>query len=278
MHDVYVIGGLVLDLYEEFDRYPEEGEEVFSPSFSSVIGGTAYNISQGFLRNGITPILSAYIGDDFIGEMLSKGLKQREIDTYLVKVRGVGTGVVFSVLTPNDRTMFTYRGADSLFSLTDEMIDIAKTSKITCISSYIFMGRDTIEKIHNFFQKIKGNTKIALSVAKGVLDMRFSWIVDVLDDVDIVFANSDEYLEISRYIKPGQEVIVTMGREGAKYIKGGEALFCNQDEKVERGRFTGAGDLFCAGFLSGRLKGLSPIDSLALGNATSLSWIRYEFG
>ncbi len=278
MHDVYVIGGLVLDLSEEFDRYPEEGEEVFSPSFSSVIGGTAYNISQGFLRNGITPILSAYIGDDFIGEMLSEGLRQREIDTHLVKVKGAGTGVVFSVLTPNDRTMFTYRGADSLFSITDEMLDIAKTSKITCISSYIFMGKDSIEKIRDFFQKIKWDTKIALSMAKGVLDMRFSWIVDVLSDVDIIFANNDEYSEISRYIKPGQEVVVTMGEDGARYIKGGETLFCHQNEKVKKGRFTGAGDLFCAGFLSGRLKGLSPADSLALGNATSLSWIRYEFG
>ncbi len=278
MYDVYVIGGLVLDLSEEFDRYPKEGEEVFSPSFSSVIGGTAYNVSQGFLYNGISPILSAYIGDDFIGDMLSEGLKQRHIETHLVRVEGVGTGVVFSVLTPNDRTMFTYRGADSLFSLTEDMVNIAKKSKITCISSYIFMGKDSVEKIRNFFQKIKGDTKIALSVAKGVLDTRFSWVVSILDDVDILFANHDEYLKLSAHIKPDQEVVVTMGREGAKYIRGRETIFCNQTEKVEKGRFTGAGDVFCAGFLSGQLKGLSYKDSLFLGNATSLSWIRYRFG
>jgi len=277
MYDVYVIGGLVLDLYGEFDRYPEEGEEVFSPSSSLSIGGTAYNIANGFLYNGINPVLSAYIGDDLIGQLIEDNLKKKDIKTSIVKVKDVGTGIIFSVLTPNNRTMFTYRGADGLFSFTDEMVDIARNSKITVISSYVFMGKEELEGIMSFLDSVKKHTKIALSVAKSVLDTRFAWILEVLDKVDLLFLNKVEYSILANYISTDKEVIVTMDKDGAKYLKNDDTIFVPQFDKVNRGRFVGAGDVFCAGFLSGMLKGLSIEDSLALGNNTSLSWILYQF-
>ena len=277
MYDVFVVGGLVLDLYGEFDIYPKEGEEVFSPSFSSGIGGTSYNVSRALVFNGHTPLLSAYIGDDLIGNLLKNGLEKRGIKTHLIVKNGIGTGTVFSVLTPHDRTMFTYRGADSLFSFTKEMVELAKGAQITYISSYVFMGKDDISHIKRFIEEVNPYTTIFLSVAKGVLNVRFDWFLEIEDMVDLIFMNEDEHILLSPYLSSSTPRVVTMGKRGVRYVKGDKEIFVPQKREITRGRFTGAGDAFCGGFISGVLKDLSIEGALELGNDTSLSWILYEF-
>ncbi len=279
MHDVFVIGGLVLDLAEKFNKYPEEGEEVFSSSFSSVIGGTAYNVAQSLLFNGISPLVSAYIGDDLIGELIEDALESKGINTHLIKTKEKGTGIVFSVLTPDDRTMFTYRGADEEFAFTEEMVEIARSSKITYISSYVLMGKATLNDVIEFIDKIRPYTKIFFSVAKGVLDTRIEWVSELLSHIDIMCMNEEEYGILRSHIyKVDIPIVVTLGPKGAKYVESGYIVDSPQKENVKGGRFTGAGDAFCGGFISAMLKGFSLEKALSLGNSTSLSWILYKFG
>ncbi len=277
MHDVLVIGGLVLDLNEEFDRYPDEGEEVFSPSLSSGIGGTAYNVSRSIQYNRLSPLLVAYVGDDPIGELLERALFHRGIDAYLLKVPGVGTGTVFSVLTPHDRTMFTYRGADSLFSFTEEMVRLARESKAVYISAYTLMGKDDISDVIAFIDKVRGYTTIYFSVAKGVMDKRFSWVCEVAEHVNSICMSKEEYMAIRDYIPNSVEKVITLGKNGAKCIIGDREFFSPQEKVVERGKLTGAGDAFCGGYIAGRVKGLSIEESLNLGNKTAFSWITHKF-
>lgn len=278
MPDVSVFGGLTLDMRGEFDDFPDEGGEVFTPAIFSGIGGVSYNIARTLSYLGESSKIIAYVGEDLLSALLTQGLKKRGIDAYLIRKEGVGTATVFSVITPYDRTMFTYRGADSFFSFTDDMADIARDSKITCISSYVFMGEDKTDNLRIFLDRIKNKTRIVFSMAIGVLDTKLSRIIDVLDKFDIIFANESEYDIIGKYIPPEKEIVVTMGEKGARYIKGNDVIFIPQKDRIEKGRFTGAGDVFCAGFLSGLLRGFSPKDSLILANQTALSWISYKFG
>ncbi len=276
-HDVFVIGGLVLDLCEEFDRYPQEGEEVFSPSLASGIGGTAYNVARTIKHHDLSPLLVAYIGSDPIGKLLQSALSERGIKTHFIVKEGVGTGTVFSVLTPHDRTMFTYRGADSLFSFTEEMVEFAKVSRITYISSYTLMGKDNLEEILGFLKRIRPFTTVFFSVARGVVDVRLDWIKEIARYVDSICMNEEEYMLLGEFLPESLPKIVTQGRKGAEYIKRDERIFIPQREEVTKGRFTGAGDAFCGGFIAGIVKGLSIEEVLEGANNTALSWIKGEF-
>lgn len=79
---------------------------------------------------------------------------------------------------------------------------------------------------------------------------------------DIVFANRVEYKMLKNVIENGDEAIIKLDEEGARYMKDQKILAEVKANKVIPVDVTGAGDIFAGTFLAYRTKGESVAKSL----------------
>ena len=106
----------------------------------------------------------------------------------------------------------------------------------------------------------------------------------VKDDLDIVFSNEQEILSLIN-VKTIEEVIsfskrlnklivITRGENGSIAVNGNDVFECGTKSNLSIVDLTGAGDLFAAGFLHGKINNLSIQQSLEKGTELSTKIIQ----
>src|ERR1051326_2122204 len=116
MMDVLVAGEIYVDLIlSGFDTWPQPGQESFASEFGREIGGGAAITACGLAGLGMNTGLLGVIGAEDSGWMIER-LRQRGVDTSLLQVdQTEHTGITVAVSSSEDRSFFTYRGANRRF-------------------------------------------------------------------------------------------------------------------------------------------------------------------
>ena len=251
----------------------------------TVSGGSVANTIVGISQLGTKAGFIGKISDDKFGEEYEKGLKSENVDFfYSKKKETLPTGTCLILVTPDsERTMCTYLGTAGKINENDVDANTVKESEIVLLEGYLW---DEGEPKKAFSKAISYSNKVAMSLSdQFCVDRHKSHFLDLVKNkLDIIFANEQEILtlfdskniqEVINFLKQLEKnIIITRGEKGSIAIEENEVLEVEAKKNLNLIDLTGAGDLFAAGYLYGKLNNLSTKESLEKGTELSAKVIQ----
>ena len=246
----------------------------------TVSGGSVANSIVGLSQLGNEVGFLGKVNDDELGRKYEEGLTKENVKyLYSKKKEPINTGSCLILITPDsERTMCTFLGTAGKINENDLDENIIKEAEITFLEGYLWDEggpKKAFDKAINF-SKI---TAMSLSDQFCVERHRDNFLDLVKNKLDIIFANEQEFLSLinvktldeainfSKQLK--KNIIITMGSKGAVSINQDEVFQCEAQKNLNVVDLTGAGDLFAAGYLHGKINNYSIQKSLE--NGTKLS-------
>jgi len=194
------------------------------------------------------------------------------------------TGTCLILVTPDsERTMCTYLGTAGKINENDVDANTVKESEILLLEGYLW---DEGEPKKAFDKAINYSNKVAMSLSdQFCVDRHKSHFLDLVKNkLDIIFANEQEILslfdsknieEVISFLKQlKKDIIITRGEKGSIAIEKNEVFEVEAKKNLKLVDLTGAGDLFAAGYLYGKLNNLSTRESLEKGTDLSAKIIQ----
>ena len=254
----------------------------------TISGGSIANSIVGLSQLGNEVGFIGKVNDDNLGQKYENGLIKEKVNyLYKKKKEPDDTGSCLILITPDsERTMCTFLGTAG--KICDEDVDEnkVKESEIIFLEGYLWdegAPQKAFEKAINFSNK----TAMSLSDQFCVERHQDSFLDLVKNKLDIIFANEQEILSllnaksiedaIDFSIQLKKNIIITRGNKGSIAIENGEVFECPAKKNLKIIDLTGAGDLFAAGYLHGKINNYSTKESLFKGTELS-SVIIQKFG
>lgn len=250
--------------------------------FSSGGGGT--NTAAAFAKQGFKTAFCGAVGDDVMGRELLRELSELRVDTRFItikKEKHTNQSVIMSTLG-DERTILVYRGASELMN--DDDIPFKKLkAKWFYIAPLSGGSCNFFEMIVNF--AVDNNIKVAINPSKQQLAMPARILENILSKADILLLNREEasfltdisFSEDEKIFKRLDEIcpgiaVMTKGGEGVTVSDGKYLYFGKPYPGRKIADTTGAGDSFCAGFLSDYIRTNGNIEAaIQFGLANSAS-------
>ena len=251
----------------------------------TVSGGSVANSIVGLAQLGNEVGFLGKVSDDYLGQKYEEGLKKENVEyLYNKKKEIVSTGSCIILITPDsERTMCTFLGTAGNINEKDVDEKLIRNSQLTFLEGYLW---DEGEPQKAFDKAIKFSNKTAMSLSDQFCVERHKerFLNLVKDDLDIVFSNEQEILSLIN-VKTIEEVIsfskrlnklivITRGENGSIAVNGNDVFECGTKSNLSIVDLTGAGDLFAAGFLHGKINNLSIQQSLEKGTELSTKIIQ----
>ena len=264
--DVAVVGEIYADhVFSGFQRWPAPGEEVHADHYIRELGGGAVNTACGLARLQRRVRLIGLIGEADRAWFETR-LKGFGLSADGLRSDALNTGVTVSVSTAEDRSFYTYLGANRrLTELLDEATIRAELITARHVHFAMPLMADLAKRLFPLLHKAGCTTS---------LDVGFSpdWLRDPANRwtcraVDYFFPNQseaqvltgDESAEAFRDWSSSMDIrhgVIKLGAAGAAAIVNG-GLLRVPPPHVDAVDMTGAGDAFDAGFIDGVLNGES---------------------
>ena len=287
MPKIIVIGSATRDIFIDAENLKKgknlcfpfgEKTEIRKARFFS--GGGGINAATAFALQGLKTGFCGIVGQDLIGAEIIRELKEKGIDTGLLKIKkdkATDLGMIFH--TNKERTIILSHGASR--SLDQKDIDLKKLKNTDWIYLAPLWGKsgNLTENLVSFAKKNK--IKTALNPSLDQLSLR--GISRIINQADVLILNSREASFLTK-IKPFQEksvihkiasltkaiVIITKGKNGALAFDN-KFLHKVPAQKTKVIDATGAGDSFGSGFVAGLIKenNMEKALILAMSNAVA---------
>ena len=288
--DVLGIGNALVDVlsHEKDERLAELGlvkgaMHLIDESQAATIYdamGPAVQISGGSAANTIVGVASfgaraQYVGkvrDDELGRVFAHDLRSVGVgyDT-VAPASGPPTGRCLIMITPDaQRTMNTFLGASVHLTPADIDPALMARAKIVYLEGYLFdppAAQEAFRTAARLTHAAGGKVALTLSDAFCVDRHRAAFLDLVEHHVDILFANEAEIRSLYeapdfdaalQAVRRRCEVAALTRSERGSVIVSGDAVHVVDAHPVDAlVDTTGAGDLYAAGFLVGRTRGLA---------------------
>ncbi len=292
---VHVLGDLMVDIAFSVESLEAltlaRGSDLPSHAVLSP-GGSAANTATWLARCGLEVSLIGAVGTDPLGEYLIHEIGKSGVHVLAQRVPNELTGVCL-ILNENNgqRTMIPSAGANAVFDVSESQ-DRVETAQVTHVHVSAYM----------LFHEISGATALAYIEAARRLGATISLdpascallspnrarLIRALSMTDLLLANADEALEITRLLRQDDQppneidlellstaldpksptVVVTDSSEPVRALGNSIHNFTSSVAKIEDvASTTGAGDAFNAGYLNAWLAGSDIPTSLAAGTS-----------
>lgn len=246
----------------------------------TVSGGSVANTIVGLSQQKINVGFIGKVNDDELGLKYEIGLKKENVKyLYNKKKEALPTGTCLILITPDsERTMCTFLGTAGSISEKDINTSEIEKSELVLLEGYLW---DKGEPKKAFDKAIKHSKKTAMSLSDIFCVERHKndFLDLVCHKLDTVFCNEQEIMALinakkfKEVIEFGKKIkknlIITRGANGSMVIENNKVYECPAKKNITLVDLTGAGDLFAAGFLYGRLNNLSMNDCLKKGTELS---------
>ena len=236
-----------------------------------VSGGSAANSMAGIAALGLNAGFIGQVADDQLGEIFAHDMHSLGVRFETPRMASPPpTGRCLILVTPDaQRTMNTCPGASHELTpaaLDEEMI---RAASVTFLEGYLWgpeRPRAAMLKAAEIAHSAGRTVAFTLSESLCIGDRR-EGVRRMIDDgvVDILFGNEDEIRHLTgcgdtsdciAAIGPRvRTLVMTRGADGALAVENGSAVAIPAAPAGKVVDTTGAGDLFAAGFLSGRCRG-----------------------
>jgi len=280
--EVCCLGHMCTDiLVKNVDSYPKTGQLLPVDSITQKTGGCAMNAAIGLAKLGVRTALIGKVGDDGFGRFIRKTLEDSGVNTDGLTVDHDSSTSSTVVLTRSDgeRSFLHCYGTNATLCAADVNLDIVKSSRILFIGGAFLTPRFDGEDVAAvLYEARKEGVLTAMDTAWDAsgkwLDTIESnlplldWFMPSIEEAEQMFGTRDE-AELAKIIKDHgvKNVAVKMGAEGCYLEPENETGTWYPVFPVKSVDTTGAGDAWCAGFLSALIRGLAPADAAVWGNA-----------
>jgi sugar/nucleoside kinase (ribokinase family) len=287
-NEVVCAGILVADhVCTPMERLPDEGHLVAVERMFLLTGGCAANVGVNVAKQGLGVRVLGAVGDDSWGRFVREDLQSRGVDTGAVRVlpEWHTSQTMILLCKGQDRRFVHTFGANGGFRASDVDLGLLDGARVFYLGGYLAMPGLLPDDLAGLFAACRERgvrTVLDVVVPTGVSVE--GQLAPVLRHTDVFLPNNDEAeiltgeyqpeRQARRLLEMGVEtVVVTMGDEGLLFARGNEmgraAHF--PSEVLDQ---TGAGDAFCAGFITGMVRGLDLAGCVAYGSALGASCVR----
>ena len=283
MKNVLCVGSITTDIIlKPVDTFPEPGKIQYIDSASMFVGGCASNAAIDLARLGVPTCLSGKVGRDIFGDFVRRTVSEEGVDVSgLVTDDTVQTTAsILPVTSDGERSALFYCGSSSEF--TDTYVDdkLLEWADVVFIAGALFTHKLDGEPAARLMKKAQNMGKY--TVMDTAFDPTGRWmsaIAPTLPYLDLFMPSYDEAKFISGKDEVSEmaelfrsygtkNVIIKCGGDGAYVLEeGAEEGYFSPAFKVTPVDTTGAGDSFCAGFITGLTMGLPFRECARLANA-----------
>jgi sugar/nucleoside kinase (ribokinase family) len=260
----------------------EEAEALYAKMApgQTVSGGSAANTIAGMAALGSRCAFIGQVADDQLGDIFAHDIRAAGIRFDVAARAGEPTtGRCLIFVSPDgQRTMNTFLGASHYLPAAALDRELIAASRYLYLEGYLWDPEEPRAAMRAAIAVARSaGRKVAFTLsAEFVIDRHRDAFRELIAEglIDLLFANDDELKSLTEEsdleaaiaaVSKVETLGVTFGPEGAMAVERGTRTKVAA-EPVERVvDTTGAGDLFAAGFLHGRIAGRSTEEALRLG-------------
>lgn len=287
-NEVVCAGILVADhVCTPMHQLPEEGHLVAVEGMFLLTGGCAANVAVNVAKQDIGVRAVGKIGNDYWGRFIREDLAQRGVDTRSVHVsRTEQTSQTMILLCKGQDRRFVHTfGANREFRASDVAPEDLDGASVFYVGGYLVLPNLFPDDLAALFRECR--SRGIRTVLDVVVPTGFTYqgeLEPVLPHTDVFLPNNDEAEMLTGEVDPirqarslrargAETVVVTMGGDGLLFARGREIWQARHFPSVVTDQ-TGAGDAFCAGFISGMVRGLDLPGCIHYGSALGASCVR----
>lgn len=273
MLDIACVGILVADVTVRYvSNLPETGSLQPVDKIELFSGGCASNAAIDMARLGLNVAIIGKIGDDGFGSFLRNTLIKENvnIEGLCVDKTENTSGSIVIVDKSGERSFLHYKGANATFSEDDISYATIEQAEIVFVAGTFLMPDFDGEQCASFLKRAKNMGKItSLDTAWDSTGRWMNTLKPCMKHIDFFMPSYDEAVCLSGKKEPEEmadifldmgvkTAVIKLGDKGC-FIKdsAGEKHYIPAFEGIKAVDTTGAGDSFCAGFLTGIRKGWS---------------------
>lgn len=267
----------------------------YSPTLECTFGGAESNLAIGIARLGHQVGWFSQLGEDPIGTIIVKTLRGEGVDvSRVVRTNQASTGMMMREVIAGQTSVYYYRRNSAASLMTPELLDEeyiagARILHVTGITTALSeTARQTvIESVrlarkHGVKVSFDPNLRLKLwsiEEAREVLlplAAEADYFLPGLDELKLLYATEDVDAIFNKLHELGNVCVVKGGDNVTYLVEQGRVTpvpYFRVDRVVDT---VGAGDGFCAGFLSGLLRGISHEEAVRLGNLLGSMVIQTE--
>ncbi len=263
------------------------GDKIPVKNLEFSIGGNAANNAIGTRRLGISTGIVLTLGEDNVGNMIVRKLKDEAVDaTYIIQQPATSSNYSTVINYSGERTIFVYHAPRSY----EFPVHLPVTPWIYLTS----MGESFRPFYIHMVDWLRANPTTKLAFNPGSWQMRsgFENIQDVMALSYVVFVNRDEAEKLTKFEGDSKDkerdLLIALSRLGPKICivtDGGNGSFAYDSINgkflkagvlpVDAYERTGAGDAFGSGTLAALIHGKPLDEALIWGTCNSASVIGY---
>lgn len=246
-------------------------------------GGDANNNAINFAKLGCDVTYIGRIGFDQMGDYVKKIAEEAHVDmAHAVRSTSAPQAKSLVMVNPaGERTFLQCPGASAEFCFEDCDLSLLEQTDILQIGGAFHLPKFDGNGTARLLQAAKRQGVItSMDVTtdrtnrwKGILDPAYSFLDYFLPSIEqaAMIAGTDSPEEIAAYfISRGvKNVAVKLGSRGSYFQNEHTAFYAGTYKDLTVVETTGAGDAFCAGFLTGVGKGFQPEMCVTLATACS---------
>jgi sugar/nucleoside kinase (ribokinase family) len=261
-------GDLTGDLGDAFGQR----EQIVQTGYM-LLGGSSAITAVAAARLGLRVAFACCIGDDWIGQALADEVGRQGVDVVVARrAAGMPTSLTVVVTRGIDRAILTSDGTLRLLECEDVPLELVDSSRHVHVGGY-FLQPGLWSGLPALLRRARAAG--ATTSVDPNWDPTEQWtagLAETLPLVDIFLPNAAEAAKITklgdteaaarRLALTCGIVAVKAGAEGGLACRGDDVVRAS-GLRLEAADATGAGDNFDAGFLAGRLAGLTVRDALA---------------
>ena len=251
----------------------------------TLCGGTA-NVAVQIAKFNEKSKFVGKVGDDAFGKYFKQIVLENNVEDLTFVDNKNPTGLCISLSYANgERTMIANRGANDYLKKEEvkSCIDEITDSKIVYFSGYSLLSKENAESILYAIEECyKQDCKIYFNPgAPNLIKGSFQSIIS--DFVDVLILNIEEAKNMTKEDKIEDIlkslnnmvdiIVITMGEGGCVISEEGDYVTI-PPRKIKVIDTTGAGDVFAAGFILGKLKGMEEVDCARSGNETAANFLK----
>jgi fructokinase len=249
-----------------------------------VAGGSVANTMAGIAYLKGSPSFIGKVNSDKFGNLYKKSLEDIDVNfPYVKKNESLPTGASIILITPDsERTMCTYLGISSHLSADDISKNSILDHELIFLEGYLWDKGDS-EKMFKYAINIAKQNKIEIAMSLSdifcVTRHKKDFYELLKNDLNILIGNENEINELTGKINLldsinqlkefNKLIVITRSDKGSLAIQDNEIINCESIKVDKILDFTGAGDLFAAGFLKEYLDKSDIKKCLMIGSMTA---------
>lgn len=266
------IGSLNLDYVYNLDHIVQPGETESAETRNVFLGGKGINQSMALAKAGAEIYHGGLIGED--GQAFLDACQEYGVHADYIRKIDAPTGhAIIQVDRNAQNCILLYGGANQMLTeaFVDEVLSHFDKGDVLLLQNEVNMLPYIVDKAYEKGMQIALNPSPFNEKLRAVDMNKISiFLLNEVEGGQITgLSEPDEVLDKMREMFPHAKIVLTLGKDGAKYAEGDEVCY-QPIFKVEAVDTTAAGDTFTGYFLAGLIEGM-PIPEILKMSAKASS-------